>query len=240
MEEVIKFENVVYRIQKRAIIDHISFSVKKGETKVILGGSGGGKTTILKLILGLIPPDSGRIYLFGKDITKMEEEEVNELRKRIGMVFQSGALFESLTVEENVAYPLVEMGFPEDKIKKRVKEVLALLNLSGTEEMMPAELSGGMRKRVAIARALVSSPEVILYDEPTTGVDPILAKTIVEHIKKLKEELGVTSVVVTHELRYAFMIGDSFAMLKSGKIVFDGSKEELLEFEDDYVRAFVS
>ncbi len=240
MEEVIRFENVVYRIQKKRVIDRISFSVQRGETKVILGGSGGGKTTILRLILGLITPDSGSIYLFGKDITKMEEEEINEMRKKIGMVFQSGALFESLTVEENVSYPLVEMGFPDDKIKKKVKEVLELLNLSETEDMMPSELSGGMRKRVAIARALITNPEVMLYDEPTTGVDPILAKTIIEHIKKLKEELKVTSVVVTHELKYAFMIGDSFAMLKEGKIVFDGSKEELIEFKDDYVRAFVS
>lgn len=239
MEEIIKFEDVVYKIQKRAVIDRISFSVKRGETKVILGGSGGGKTTILRLILGLVTPDSGRIYLFGNDITRMEEEEINELRKKIGMVFQSGALFESLTVRENVAYPLVEKGFPEDKIGMRVKEVLKILNLSGTEEMMPSELSGGMRKRVAIARALVGSPEIILYDEPTTGVDPILAKTIVEHIKKLKEELAATSVVVTHELRYAFTIGDSFAMMKDGKIIFDGSKEGLLDFKDEYVRNFV-
>ncbi len=170
----------------------------------------------------------------------MEEEKIDNLRKKIGMVFQSGALFESMTVEENVGYPLVELGFPEETIKKRVKEVLEILNLSGSEDMIPAELSGGMRKRVAIARALVSNPEVILYDEPTTGVDPILAKTIVEHIQKLKKEFNVTSVVVTHELRYAFMLGDTFAMLKEGRIIFDGSKEELLKLKDDYVRAFVS
>lgn len=239
MDEVIKFEDVCYRIKEKVIINKVSFGVKKGETKVILGGSGGGKTTILRLILGLIRPDSGRIYLFGRDITEMEEEELNPLRKRIGMVFQSGALFESLTVKENVAYPLVEMEFPEEKIEEKVKKTLALLNLSGTEEMMPAELSGGMRKRVAIARALVSDPDVMLYDEPTTGVDPILAKIIVHHIKELKEKLGVTSVVVTHELRYAFIVGDSFAMLKDGKVVLDGTKEDLLSFEDEYVRSFV-
>lgn len=239
MDEVIKFEDVCYRIKEKVIINKVSFGVKKGEAKVILGGSGGGKTTILRLILGLIRPDSGRIYLFGRDITEMEEEELNPLRKRIGMVFQSGALFESLTVKENVAYPLVEMEFPEEKIEEKVKKTLALLNLSGTEEMMPAELSGGMRKRVAIARALVSDPDVMLYDEPTTGVDPILAKIIVHHIKELKEKLGVTSVVVTHELRYAFIVGDSFAMLKDGKVVLDGTKEDLLSFEDEYVRSFV-
>lgn len=238
--EIIKFENVWYSVEDREVLKGISFIVNRGETKIILGGSGGGKTTILRLILGLIKPDKGRIYVFGEDITEMEEDELNEVRRKIGMVFQSGALFESMTVWENVAYPLIELNMKEEEINRSVAEVLELLNLSGTEEMMPAELSGGMRKRVAIARALIREPKIMLYDEPTTGVDPVIAKNILQYIAKLKSELNVTSVIVTHELKYAFMIGESFAMLKNGKIVVDGSKEDLLNLDDKYVRAFVS
>lgn len=236
----IRFEDVWYSVEGREVLKGVSFTVRKGETKIILGGSGGGKTTILRLILGLIKPDRGKIFILGEDITEMDEDELNEVRKKIGMVFQSGALFESMTVWENVAYPLIELKMDENEIEKRVKEVLELLNLSGTEEMMPAELSGGMRKRVAIARALVRRPEIMLYDEPTTGVDPVIAKNILLYINKLKTELNVTSVIVTHELRYAFMIGESFAMLKEGKIAVDGSKEDLLSVSDEYIKEFVS
>jgi phospholipid/cholesterol/gamma-HCH transport system ATP-binding protein len=238
---VIALEHITVTADERRILDDVSFRVRDGETKVMLGPSGAGKSSLLKIILGLWRPESGTVLVDGTDITKLSEREQMPIRRRMSMVFQGNALFDSLTVGENVGFFLREHSDMTDaEVDDRVDECLEFVNLPGTKDLLPEEISGGMKKRVAIARAIAFHPEVILYDEPTTGLDPLNAKTVTELIMKLKQERRVTSVVVTHILRDAFAVGDSLALMSDGAIVFDGSAEELLASPDPFVQKFVS
>ncbi|MBI4209057.1 MAG: ATP-binding cassette domain-containing protein [Deltaproteobacteria bacterium] len=222
------------------VLAGIDLHIARGGIRVILGGSGSGKSTILRLILGLIKPQKGVIRVDGNDVVPMSEKELQKVRRDIGMVFQSAALFDSLTVRENVGYRFYEEGgLSEEEIEERVLEKLSFVNLEETLDMYPAELSGGMKKRVAIARALATNPHLILFDEPTTGLDPITAHQVTDHILELNRRWGVTSIVVTHDLKYAFKVARKLSMIKDGKIIFDGTKEELLESKDSYVQQFL-
>ncbi len=259
----IEFDNITMSYDERVVLDGVSFVVNPGETKIVMGGSGTGKSTILKLVLGLIKPDSGRILIDGEDITQMGEPEMTEVRKKIGMVFQDGALFDSLTVYENVGYRLFEQGVTEVEIEETVRRTLRFVNLEHTMYMMPAELSGGMRRRVGIARALVGNPKLILFDEPTAGLDPPTARTILELAMKLRDLEGVSSIFVTHRVEdikllssnYATinesgevefqsesgnmcLINTKFIMLKQGKVIFSGTDEELWRADDPYIQDF--
>ena len=238
---MIRLEHVSIEVEGRKILDDVTFQVKDGETKVILGPSGAGKSSVLKVILGLWKPDSGSVFVDGEEITHMSEREKMPVRRRMSMVFQGNALFDSLTVAENVAYFLEEHSeMPPREVRERVEDCLLFVNLPETQDLLPEELSGGMKKRVAIARAISFNPEVILYDEPTTGLDPINAKTITELIIRLKGKRSVTSVVVTHILRDAFAVGDSLTLMSEGRVVFDGSADDLLASADPFIQSFVS
>lgn len=240
--------------------------VREAETKVVLGGGGSGKSTLLKLVLGLIKPDSGKVLVEGKDITGMGEEELMPIRKRIGMVFQEGALFDSLTVGENVAYRMLEDGNQtQSQIDDVVRRLLGFVGLEGAVNKLPSELSGGMRRRVAIARALVGNPRIMLYDEPTAGLDPITGRTICELVIELRDLEGVSSIFVTHDLKSAMtlaaewavvgedkevifvsegndfcLINTSFVMLKQGQVLFEGNHREMLDCRDPYLREFLT
>ncbi len=238
---MISLEHVTTIVDGRKILDDVSFRVRSGETKVILGPSGAGKSSLLKIILGLWRPDAGKVVIDGTEITHLKERDQLPIRRRMSMVFQGNALFDSLTVAENVGYFLNEHhDMTDGQVASRVEDCLEFVNLENTQEMLPEEISGGMKKRVAIARAIAFHPEVILYDEPTTGLDPINAKTVTELIMKLKKERRVTSVVVTHILRDAFAVGDSLALMSEGRIVFDGSADDLLASKDPFVQNFLS
>jgi phospholipid/cholesterol/gamma-HCH transport system ATP-binding protein len=215
--------------------------VPTGETKVVLGPSGAGKSSLLKIILGLWKPDSGAVFVDDTEITHLTERDQMPVRRRMSMVFQGNALFDSLTVAENVGFFLQEHSdFNPAEIDERVNECLDFVNLPETNVLLPEEISGGMKKRVAIARAIAFHPEAILYDEPTTGLDPLNAKKVTELILRLKKERGVTTVVVTHILRDAFAVGDTLALMDEGRIVFDGRPEELLASPNPFVQEFVS
>src|SRR5678810_1124201 len=196
----IEFRNVVLAFDDRVILNDLSFKVMKGETKIILGGSGGGKSTIIKIVLGLLKPDSGQVLVDGEDITFYTEDQMMKIRKKIGMVFQEGALFDSLSVYDNVAYRLHEQGVPEEEVEPEVRRMLRFVNLEDAIDKMPIELSGGMRRRVGIARALVGDPKIVLFDEPTAGLDPPTARTICELAMKLRDLEDVSSIFVTHEM----------------------------------------
>ena len=226
---------------KKAVIQGVNLTVERGETMVILGGSGSGKTVLLKHMNGLIGPESGQVFLDGLEISRMEEDALTEVRKKVAMVFQSCALFDSLTIGENVAYPLNEhTTLSPEEIRDRVRETLALVGLEGSEELYPAEMSGGMKKRAALARALVLRPEALLYDEPTTGLDPIMTHRINRLIRDLQEKLAVTSVVVTHDLQSAFVVADRLAFLRKGQIRFIGTREEFQASTDLDLHEFLS
>jgi phospholipid/cholesterol/gamma-HCH transport system ATP-binding protein len=229
----------------RPILQGVSFDLAPGATRIVLGGSGSGKTTILRLILGLLKADSGSVRVDGAEVTRLSEAEMRAVRVKIGMVFQEGALFDSLTVGENVAYRLVEDGdLDPEEVEARVREMLGYVGLSPFYERMPSELSGGQRRRVAVARALVARPQLMLYDEPTTGLDPITATTITDLIAKVRDLDGVSSILVTHQLRDAWNVArDSateFLMLREGRVHFEGSAEELQASPDPYLREFLS
>ncbi|HEC69431.1 MAG TPA: ABC transporter ATP-binding protein [Candidatus Omnitrophica bacterium] len=222
------------------VLKGLTLTIEDGKTHVIIGRSGCGKSVLLKHIIGILRPDKGKIIVNNIDITLLPERELDRIRLQFGMVFQGSALFDYLTVEENVGFLLYEYSnLPSQKIKERVKGLLSLVGLKGVEEKFPQELSGGMRKRVAIARALCLNPSILLYDEPTTGVDPIGADMINSLIRELHDKLGVTSVVVTHDLNSAFKIGDYISMLFGGKIVFTGRPSELEKVDDPIVRQFI-
>src|SRR5215203_6704302 len=208
---VIEFRDVHLAFDEKVILDGVSFSVRRGETKLILGRSGGGKSTTIRLILGLLKPDSGRILIDGEDITDYTEEEMMEVRKKIGMVFQEGALFDSLSVYDNVAYRLHEQGVPEDEVEPEVRRMLRFVNLEDAIDKMPIELSGGMRRRVGIARALIGDPKIVLFDEPTAGLDPPTARTICELAMKLRDLEDVSSIFVTHEMNNLQYICSEYA-----------------------------
>lgn len=260
----IEFRNVLLAFDDRVVLDHLSFKVMKGETKIILGGSGGGKSTIIKLVLGLLKPDSGRVLVDGEDITDHNEVQMMSVRKKIGMVFQEGALFDSLSVYDNVAYRLHEQGVPEEEVEPEVRRMLRFVNLEDAIDKMPVELSGGMRRRVGIARALVGDPKIVLFDEPTAGLDPPTARTICELAMKLRDLEDVSSIFVTHEMNnleyicseYAVvdhkgqvvferegerlcLINSKVMMVREGKIIFSGTDESLRHAEDPYIQKFL-
>jgi phospholipid/cholesterol/gamma-HCH transport system ATP-binding protein len=261
---VVVFDGVSLAFDDHVILDGVSFSLSAGHTLVILGASGAGKSTVLKLILGLLKPDEGTIHIHGQRVDTMSESELMAVRAGLGMVFQEGALFDSLTVRENVGYRLYEeTDVPLDEVDRRVAEVLGFVGLGEFAERMPSELSGGQRRRVAIARAMTARPRVLLYDEPTTGLDPITATTIDDEIIKLRDVENVSSMIVTHQLRDAFYIATheairgnggvtiatagaekageaEFIMLRDGRIAFEGSAAELRASADPYMRQFLS
>jgi phospholipid/cholesterol/gamma-HCH transport system ATP-binding protein len=215
-----RFAGVSKAFGSNVIYQGLELSICKNEILTILGGSGSGKSVMLKMLLGFVAPDSGKVYVDGHDICAMRETELTATRRKLGMLFQSGALFDSLNVFDNVAYGLVQHGDKDaSAIARRVATVLDMVGLPGIEEQMPAELSGGMKKRVALARAVADTPDILLYDEPTTGLDPMNVRRINELILRLRDELQVTSVVVTHDLASAFMVSDRLAMLAEGRIV---------------------
>ncbi|MBA2251570.1 MAG: ATP-binding cassette domain-containing protein [Nitrospirales bacterium] len=240
MSILLKLEGVTLALGGREVLHDVSFGVQRGETKVILGASGSGKSTILKLILGLIRPDRGSIRINGRDTTQLDERELQHCcREHMAMVFQNAALFDSLTVRENVGYRLWERGTRSgDEIEKIVEESLRFVGLDDVLEKMPAELSGGMRKRVGIARALASGAEVILYDEPTAGLDPINTCLITRLILKLKAQ-HVTQIVVTHDLKTADSVAESILMIQRGRVIFEGTSQEMKQSHDQEVRFFI-
>ncbi len=239
---VIEVQNLSLSFGEAPVLCDISFQVPEGEVLAIIGQSGSGKSTILKLILRLLVPDRGRIIIYGEDISQLTFEEVLGVRQQMGMVFQASALFDSLSVYENVAYPLREhRQLPEPELEERVRHALAMVDLSLEEfgDRLPAELSGGQRKRVGIARAIVDEPSILLYDEPTSGLDPVTSRTIVRMIRRLQEELGVTSILVSHDVKAVLAVASKVAMLKNCRIVFHGTPEELLQSDNPDVREFV-
>jgi len=240
MAYFIEFINVHKSFDDRVVLDGVSFGVEKGETFAILGPSGVGKTVMLTHVVGLLKPDEGRIIVDGADITNMSERALAEVRKKVQLVFQSGALFDSLSVWANVAFPLSEAGYTDEEIEKRVAEKLRLVELEDLGELMPSELSTGMKRAVAIARALAGEPKAILYDEPTTMVDPLMSQTINKLIRKMQRQLGLTQMVVTHDIaNCAEKVADRVALLHQGKFVFNGTMDQLYASDHPIVKEFV-
>jgi len=240
-KRVIALENISLSFEE-PILENVSFDAKEGETVVVVGESGTGKSTILKLLLRLLVPDKGRVSIDGEDITHLTFDDALKVRQKMGMVFQGAALFDSMTVYENVAYPLREhTTLSEDEIEARVREKLQFVDLEPEKVMdqMPSELSGGMKKRVGIARGLANNPEIMLYDEPTSGLDPLTTATITYLIIKLQRELGVTSVVVSHDIRSAFRMASKIALLENKRVGFFGTPEEMTGSDDHYIREFL-
>ncbi|MGB7191104.1 MAG: ATP-binding cassette domain-containing protein [Acidobacteriaceae bacterium] len=258
----VRFENVSIGFDGKPVLDGISFEVKRGDTRVLLGPAGVGKSVLLKLANGLIKPDSGRIFVFGFEITAMSERALFALRGSIGTVFQEGALFDSLTVHDNVGFRLTEEHVPEEEIDRRVTEALRFVEMEHTLDKFPAQLSGGMRRRVAIARAIVSRPELVLYDSPTGGLDPVTSTTIIELVIKQRDVYKTSSILVTHRLQDAFTLAThrfdqqqnkmeplprnqtdsktSFLVLHQGKLVFDGPTGELVRSDDPFLKEYLS
>ncbi len=260
----VEFRNVDLAFDDSVILDTVSFHLRRGETKIVLGGSGSGKSTIINLILGLLKPDAGEILIDGEEITQLDDQELMRVRKKIGMIFQEGALFDSLSVFDNVAYRLAEAKVDADEIEHEVLRMLRFVDLEDAIDKMPAELSGGMRRRVGIARALVGNPTLVLFDEPTAGLDPPTARTICELAIKLRDLEDVSSIFVTHEMNnleylcseYAIvdekgavhfveegqslcLINTEVMMLRDGEIIFSGKDEELRQVKDPYIRRFM-
>jgi phospholipid/cholesterol/gamma-HCH transport system ATP-binding protein len=236
----VEFHDLYKAYGTKKVLSGASLQVFRGEVLVILGGSGTGKSVTLRHMLGLEAPDAGRVIVEEEDITDLPEEELYRIRKKFGMLFQSGALFDSMTVFENVAFPLREhTEMSEEEIARAVREKLELVNLPNTEHLMPVDLSGGMRKRVGLARSIVLDPKVILYDEPTTGLDPITSQTINELIVDLQTKLSVTSIVVTHDIHSAFYVGDRVAFLNKGVFEWVGSMEDARDADHPRLREFL-
>ena len=239
-KETIAVDSLVQTIGGQEILRGFSLKVYEGETLVLLGRSGGGKSVFLRHLIGLMKPVAGTIAYEGKDIAVLEERELAPVRRSMGILFQNGALFDSMNVGDNVAFPLREHGETDEKlIAEKVRKALAMVDLSGQEHKMPVNLSGGMRKRVALARALISEPRCMLYDEPTAGLDPIVADSIDVLIRRLQRRLGVTSIVVTHDMKSAFAIADHIALLHQGMCYFYGTCDQLRESTDPVIRDFV-
>lgn len=237
---IIELKEVYKSFNGLVVHKGINLTVKEGEIVSLIGSSGSGKTVLLKEIIGLLKPDKGNIFVMGQDVTELREKGLMEIRRNVGMVFQGSALFDSLTVLENVAYPLKEhMHLSRTELREWVKERLAMVGLYGIENKMPGELSGGMKKRVALARAIATDPKIILYDEPNTGVDPINARKINELIINLRERLGITSMVVTHDMQSVRMVTDRIAMLYEGRILVEGSWKDFEESQDPFIRSFM-
>src|SRR5437016_7726812 len=260
----IEFRDVTIVFDDRKVLDNLSFKVMKGETKIILGGSGCGKSTTIKLVLGLLKPDSGQILVDGEDVTNYSEVQMMNVRKKIGMIFQEGALFDSLSVYENVAFKLQEQGVPEEEVEGEVRRMLRFVNLEDAIDKMPSELSGGMRRRVGIARALVGDPKIVMFDEPTAGLDPPTARTICELAMKLRDLEDVSSIFVTHEMNNLDYLTSEYAvvneagevvfetegeklclinckvlMMRDGQVIFSGTDETLRKADDTYIQKFL-
>jgi phospholipid/cholesterol/gamma-HCH transport system ATP-binding protein len=236
----IRFVGLHKSFGDKAVLCGVQLDVRRGETVVVLGGSGSGKSVLLRHAIGLHRPDSGEVWIDALETTALDETELIDTRKKVGMLFQAGALFDSMTVEENVGFALREhTDWDEERIGERVREVLRLVELDDVEPLMPADLSGGMRKRVALARAIALAPQAILYDEPTTGLDPITANAINRLIRSLQQRLGVTSIVVTHDIHSAFTVGDRIAFLHAGRIEFDGSVAQARASDEPLLRNFL-
>lgn len=237
----ILFDNVYKSFGSNRVLQGLSMGVIKGETIVILGRSGCGKSVSLKILLGLFTPNRGDVYIDQINITHISEKDFFSVRQKMGMLFQGSALFDSMTVGENVGFPLREhTNLTEDAIEKEIETNLAFVEMSGTQHLMPAELSGGMKKRVALARAMIYRPEIMLYDEPTTGLDPITATTINSLIRKTQKNYKVTSIVVTHELESAFSVADRLAVINEGKIVEIGTKNQIINSKHEFVQTFLA
>jgi len=264
-EPVVVFEHVKLAFDEKVVLEDVNFTLRRGRTKIILGASGSGKSTALKIITGLLKPDAGAVTVNGRRVDQLSERELMEVRADMGLIFQEGALFDSLTVRENVGYKLYEeSATPLDEVDRRVEEVLGFIGLADQIDKMPSELSGGQRRRVAIARAMAFKPRILLYDEATTGLDPITAITVDDEIVKLRDLEGVSSIVVTHQLRDAFYVAthqasrgangqvriveatpekvreSEFIMLRDGLIVFEGNAEALRQTTDPYIATFLS
>lgn len=260
-QKTIVFEGVSIAFDERIVLDNISFELGRGETKMLLGILGSGKTTILKLALGLIKPDSGDIYVLGEHVNEMSEDELFDLRRKMGMVFQESALFDSLTVRENVAFRLIEEGVAPEEIERRVREALRFVELENTIDQFPGELSGGMKRRVGIARAIVDRPEILLYDSPTAGLDPVTSTTIIELLVKQRDVYHTSALMTTHRLPDTLIMAThyfdekenkmkpippdssinartTFLLLKDAKVIFDGTVEELAASKDEYIREY--
>jgi phospholipid/cholesterol/gamma-HCH transport system ATP-binding protein len=263
---IIELREVSLAFEEKQVLSKVSFRVDQGETLFLLGVTGAGKSVLLKLILGLVKPDSGQVLVQGRDLTPLPEEELDQIRRRMGIVFQEGALFDSLSVYENVAYRLREDGLiQEEEIERRVREVLRFVEMEEAIDKMPSELSGGMRRRVAIARAIISEPEIMLYDSPTAGLDPVTSHTITVQIAKLRDVQHVTSLVVTHHLQDAFVLANyvflerkqalvpvlsgnhgaprpltRFLMLREGTVYFQGTPQELAGTNDPYLLKYLA
>ena len=237
---MIEVRNLFKRFDEQPVLDGISFRIENGESVVIIGRSGCGKSVLLKHLIGLLKPDAGDVLIDGKNIVPMDERQLLQVRRKFGMVFQGAALFDSMTVEENVAFALRRNArWPEPEIARRVARALAVVDLSGTENKSPAELSGGMRKRVGLARAIIYEPQIVLYDEPTTGLDPIVADSIDKLIMRVQEHLKVTTVVVTHDMRTARRVGQRVMMMHDSKIYASGTPDEFFTSQDPVVRQFI-
>lgn len=256
------FDDVSIAFDQNEVLKKISFEVKHGETRLLLGPAGGGKSVLLKLANGLIRPDSGRIFIFGHEITAMHENDIFELRSSVGMVFQEGALFDSMNIRDNVGFQLMEHHVPDDEIDSRVEEALKFVELDKTMEKFPSQLSGGMRRRVAIARAIIAKPSLLLYDSPTGGLDPITSTNIIALIMKQRDVFHTSSILITHRLQDAFMLAThyfdrdkntmvalpggeadrdtSFMVLHEGRLVFDGSTHSLVHSDDPFLKEYLS
>lgn len=238
---MIEIINLCKSFNEHNVLDNLNLTIQAGQTTVIIGRSGCGKSVLLKHIVGILEPDFGQVIIDSQDITRLSQKELNEMRLKIGMLFQGAALFDSLTVGENVGFVLREHAkLDEASIKERVKESLRLVGLEQVEELRPAELSGGMKKRVGLARAICNKPKILLYDEPTTGVDPIMGDAINELIKELHDKLKVTSVVVTHDMVSAYKVADRIAMLYKGKIIEAGSPDQIKNTQNPVVHQFIT
>ncbi len=259
---VVELKDVSIAFDRNKVLDGVSFVVQAGETRVLLGPAGGGKSVLLKLVNGLLKPDEGSIKVFGEEITTMSETQLFEMRRRVGMVFQESALFDSMNVEDNVAYRLNEEGMPTEESHKLVEEALQFVELSQAISKFPSELSGGMRRRVSIARAIITKPDLILYDSPTGGLDPITSTTIVQLVVKQRDVSHATALMITHRLQDAFVLATNrfdpesnemkpipngkvdestkFLILNEGKIVFDGSTLELTHSEDPWIKSYLA
>ena len=236
----IRVVNLHKSFAEHEVLSGVHLEIREGESMVVIGGSGTGKTVLIRCIIGLVQPDEGEIYVDGTEITSLNEREMNEIRKRFGMLFQGGALFDSLTVWENVGFGLRQhTRLREEEIRRIVSEKLGLLGLRNIEDLMPAELSGGMKKRVSLARAIAMEPEILLYDEPTTGIDPMMADAINELIIRMREKLNVTSIAITHDMTSAYKIADRIAMLYQGKIIEVGTPEEIKSSRSPIVQQFI-
>jgi len=261
--DAVVFDNVSIAFEEKVVLEGVSFRLPLGETRALFGVAGSGKSTILKMALGLLRPDSGRIFVLGEEVTSLTEEQLFAVRRRVGIVFQESALFDSLNVRNNVAFRLMEEHISDEEIERRVLESLRFVELEHTIDRLPAELSGGMRRRVAIARAIITQPEVILYDSPTGGLDPVTSNTIVELIVKQRDVYHTSALMVTHRLQDAFTMAThcfdkktnkmvplpkgqhsevpmSFLLLRDGKVIFDGDARDLVNSRDPYIREYIS